>query len=132
MPERDSTVRHARLRPMIGLAASLLAVCCQILLLASISLAPVIVAGGPLDTIPLCHVDDATPAPQPGPGQPTHHCALCAICLAQALPPAILAPPPTLPERHGIALQRPDSAQPRAPPVRRLVAAQPRGPPSLI
>ncbi len=132
MPERQATGLRGGLRPTIGFAASLLAVCCQILLLASISLAPLAVDAAPLGNVPICHLDDgAQPAPQT-PGAPSHRCALCAICLAHALPTAILAPTPALPERHAVAVVRLDAAHPRAPPVRLVAAAQPRGPPSLI
>ena len=116
---------------MIGFVASLLAVWCQILLVASISLASLAIAGDPLGSVPICHLADGTSPAQQAPGVPTHHCALCAICLAQALPSAILSTPPALPERQLGAVARGEVAQPRAPPFRRLAAAQPRGPPSL-
>jgi hypothetical protein len=132
MPERQTTVSRGGLRSTIGFAASLLAVCCQILLLATISLAPIAIAADPLGSVPICHLADGTqPAPQT-PVQPSHRCALCAICLAHALPSAILAPTPTLPDRQSITVVRLDAAHPRAPPVRLVAAAQPRGPPSLI
>ena len=117
---------------MIGFAASLLAVCCQILVLATISLTLPVIGVDPLGNVPICHLESGTQPAQQTPGQPTHNCALCAICLAHALPPAILPPTPALPDRHAIATERLDAAQPRAPPLRRLAAAQPRGPPSLI
>jgi len=119
-------------RPTIGFAASLLAVCCQILLLATISLAPPAAAADPLGSVPICHLADGTQPAQQTPVQPSHRCALCVICLAQALPSAILAPSPTPPNRQSIAVVRLDAAHPRAPPVRLVAAAQPRGPPSLI
>ncbi len=132
MPERCAAVPFARRQPTIGFAASLLAVCCQILMLATISLAPLVIGVDPLGNVPICHLESGTQPAQQTPGQPTHNCALCAICLAQALPPAILPPTPALPDRQAIAIVRLDAAQPRAPPFRRLAAAQPRGPPSLI
>jgi hypothetical protein len=113
---------------MIGLAASVVAVWCQILLLASISLVPLAVGGDPLGGVPICHLADGR---QPAPGAPAHRCVLCAICLAHALPSAILSPSPALPERNVTALVRAEAAQPRAPPLRLVSAAQPRGPPSL-
>jgi hypothetical protein len=117
---------------MLGFAASLLAVCCQILLLATISLAPMAVAADPLGNAPICHAEDGgQPAPQ-SPAEPPHDCALCAICLAHAAPAAILSSTQALPERQLVAIVRLGSAQPRAPPVRVVTAAQPRGPPSLI
>ncbi len=131
-PELSTSLHLQGLKSAIGLAASLLAVCCQILLLASISLAPLAVDADPLGDVPICHLDDGTqPAPQT-PGQPAHSCALCAICLAHSLPSAILAPTPTLPDRQSVFTVQLDTARPRAPPVRLVAAAQPRGPPSLI
>jgi hypothetical protein len=110
----------------------LLAVWCQILLLATISLAPLAVAADPLGNVPICHVEDAGQPAQQAPAQPAHNCALCAICLAHAAPAAILSPTPALPERQFVATGQPGAAQPRAPPVHPVAAAQPRGPPSLI
>jgi hypothetical protein len=132
MVERQTTVSRGGLRPTIGFAASLLAVCCQILLLATISLAPIAVEADPLGNPPICHLADGTQPAQQTPVQPTHRCAVCAICLAHALPSAILAPTPALPERHAVTIVRLDAAHPRAPPIRLVAAAQPRGPPSLI
>jgi len=116
---------------MIGFAASMLAVWCQILLLATISLAPPAVTADPLGSVPICHLADGTQPAQQTPVQPAHRCALCTICLAHALPSAILAPTPALPERHAVTIVRLDAAYPRAPPVRLVAAAQPRGAPSL-
>ena len=130
MPGRQTIGLCGGVRPTIGFATSLLAVCCQILLLATISLAPLAVDADPFGNVPICHQDDGTA--QPGPGKPAHHCALCAICLAHALPSAILSPTPTLPDRQSITVLRLHAAQPRAPPIRRLAAAQSRGPPPLI
>jgi hypothetical protein len=111
---------------------SLLAVWCQIILLATISLSPQAVAADPLGSVPICHAEGGTQPAQDTPGQPTHNCALCAVCLAHAVPVAILSPTPALPERQFVAAVRLRSAQPRAPPVTLRAAAQPRGPPSLI
>jgi hypothetical protein len=113
---------------MIGLAASLLAVWCQIVLLATISFMPLAMTADPLGNVPICHAQDG---PQSTPGQPIHDCALCAICLAHALPMAIVSPTPTLPARQAVADVRLAAAHPRAPPFRLVAAAQPRGPPSL-
>jgi hypothetical protein len=132
MHEQRQTTCRGGLRPTIGFAASLLAVWCQILLLATISLAPLDVAVDPLGSLPICHLAGGTQPAQQSPVQPSHRCAVCAICLTHALPSAILSPTPTLPERHVIGAVRPGEAQPRAPPVRLVAAAQPRGPPSLI
>jgi hypothetical protein len=132
MAERQTTRLHGGARPTIGLVASLLAVCCQILLLATMSLAPLDLVGDPLGSVPICHLADGTQPAQQTPVQPAHRCALCAICLAHALPSAILARTPTLPDRQSITIVRLDAARPRAPPIRLVAAAQPRGPPSLI
>jgi len=131
VPERTRISGFPRLQPTLGFAASLLAVWCQILLLASISLVPAAMAVDPLANVPICHIHDGTPPAQPPPAQPAHNCALCALCMAQAVPLAVLPPTQALPERQSVATTSPGKAQPRAPPVRRLVAAQPRGPPSL-
>jgi hypothetical protein len=118
------------MKPKIGFAASLLAVWCQIVLLATISLAPLTIGADRLRDAPICHAQDGTPPAAPG--QPTHDCALCAICLAHATPLAILPPTSTL-ARGQIAIPlRLAVAQPRAPPIHLIAAAQPRGPPSLI
>jgi hypothetical protein len=120
------------LKPTIGFAASLLAVWCQILLLATISLAPLAISPDPLGNVPICHHDDGTQPAQHTPGNPAHDCALCVLCLSHALPLAILSPTPNLPLRQSAAIVRLDAARPRAPPVYLVAAAQPRGPPSLI
>jgi hypothetical protein len=121
-----------RLKPTVGFAASLLAVWCQILLLATISLAPLDISAGPVGDVPICHADEGTQPAQQKPDHPAHDCALCVICLSHASPLAILAPRPTLPERRPMPIVRLEAAYPRAPPVRLVAAAQPRGPPSLI
>jgi hypothetical protein len=132
-PERNPIARFPRLQPTLGFAASLLAVWCQILLLATISLAPLAAGADPLGNIPICHIADGTPPAQPPPAQPAHNCALCVLCQAHAAPLAILPPPtPALPEWQSVATVRLGAVQPRAPPVRPVAAAQPRGPPSLI
>jgi hypothetical protein len=117
---------------MIGFAASLLAVWCQILLLAMISLAPLGVGADPLGDVPICHADQGSQHPQQAPGHHTHDCALCILCLSHALPMALLTSAPALPARQSIVMVRLDSVQPRAPPLRPIDAAQPRGPPALI
>jgi hypothetical protein len=119
------------LKPTVGFAASLLAVWCQVLLLATISLAPLdIVGAGPGGDVPICHAGDGTQPAQQKPDHPAHDCALCVICLSHASPLAILAPPPQLPEWQLVATTRRAAAYPRAPPARLVAAAQPRGPPS--
>ncbi|MFI4979863.1 MAG: DUF2946 family protein [Nevskiales bacterium] len=127
--------RFQRWQPATGLAASLLAVWCQILLVATIAAAPFAVAADPLAGAPICHVateSDNGPPAQHKPNHPSHHCVLCVLCLAHASAVPILAATPNLLERRSIATVRLDAAQPRAPPVRPVAAAQPRGPPSLI
>jgi hypothetical protein len=128
--ERNA-VSFRRLKPAAGFAASFLAVWCQILLLATISLAPLDVSAGPVGSVPICHADDGTQPAQQKPDRPAHDCALCVICLSHAWPVAILAPTPQLPERQSVLPVRCAAAYPRAPPVRLVAAAQPRGPPPL-
>ena len=127
-----NAVSLQRLKPTVGFAASLLAVWCQILFLATISLAPLDISAGPLGDVPICHADEGTRPAQQKPDHPAHDCALCVICLSHASPLATLAPMPTLPERRSTPIVRLEAAYPRAPPVRLVAAAQPRGPPSLI
>jgi hypothetical protein len=111
----------------------LFAVWCQIVLVAAISLAPLPVVADSLGNIPICHADDGTRPGDHAPSQPAHDCALCVLCVAHAVPLAVLAPSsPVLAQRHFVVVARPVVAQPRAPPVRPVAAAQPRGPPSLI
>jgi hypothetical protein len=132
--EHHATIRFRYLKSSIGFAASLLAVWCQIVLLATISLAPLTAASAPLGSFPICHADasEETQPAQQTPDHHTHDCVLCAICLAHALPLAIVTPPATLPVRHSVAAVRLDAARARAPPVRLVTAAQPRGPPSSL
>ena len=133
--EHQATIRFRHLSSVIGFAASLFAVWCQIVLLATISLAPLTAASNPLASVPICHADadeDTQPAQQT-PDHHTHDCALCAICLAHALPLAIPATPPAaLPVRQSVAAVRLDATRARAPPVLLVTAAQPRGPPSSL
>jgi len=129
--ETKSASALPRLKPTIGLAASLLAAWCQILLLATIALAPLATRADPVAYAPICHGDDGTQPSQDQPNQPTHDCTLCVLCLAQASPLAVLSTTPALPARRSIAVIRLDVAQPRAPPIRLVAAAQPRGPPAL-
>ena len=121
------------LRTAIGFATSLLAVWCQIVLLATISLTSPAIVAEQLGGLPICHAgaDDPGRPAQRAPVHDTHDCVLCAICIAHVLPAAI-ASPPELPVRHTVAGVRFNPAQPRAPPVRQVAAAQPRGPPLLI
>jgi hypothetical protein len=116
---------------MTGFAASLLAAWCQILLLATISLAPLEIGTGP-GHFPICHADAETQPAKQEPALPVHDCAQCVLCLSQASPLAILSPAPMLPERRTVVIVRLDAAHPRAPPVRLVFAAQPRGPSTLI
>ena len=130
--ERDVTEFRRGLWPTSGFAASLLAVWCQILLLATISLTPLSRGVDPIGYVPVCHADDDDTQPaQPAPKEPAHDCALCVVCLTQTPPQAILAPGPTLPARRIIVIAWLDSVQARAPPFRRIIAARPRGPPAL-
>jgi hypothetical protein len=132
--EHRAAIRFRHLKSVIGFTASLLAVWCQIVLLASISLVPLSAASAPLGSFPICHADadEETQPAQQTPNHHTHDCALCAICLAHASPLAIVTPHPTLPVRQSIAAVRLDAARARAPPVHLLTAAQPRGPPSPL
>jgi len=116
---------------MTGFAASLLAAWCQILLLATISLAPLEIGTGP-GHFPICHADGETQPAKQKPALPAHDCAQCVLCLSQASPLAILSPAPMLPQRRTLVIVRLAAAHPRAPPVRLVFAAQPRGPPMLI
>ena len=117
----------------IGFAATLLAVLCQIVLVATISLPPSIVAD-PIGSAPICHGDGDTQAPQQ-PEKSDHHsydCALCVLCLSHALSLAVPAPVPVLPEPQSIETVQLAAVWSRAPPVRLAFAPQPRGPPPLI
>jgi hypothetical protein len=136
MSVRPALKRNAislqRLKPTVGFAASLLAVWCQILLLATISLSPLDISAGPVDDVPICHADDGTGPAQQKPDHPTHDCVLCVICLSHASAPSLLSPGPTLPERQSAPIVRLEAPYPRAPPIQLTLAPQPRGPPSLI
>ena len=57
---RTGSVEHAT-----GFAASLLAVLCQIILLAPISLPPFAIGADPIGNAPICHADDETQPSQP-------------------------------------------------------------------
>jgi len=134
-PTQYQADRFQYWQPATGLAASLLAVWCQILLVATIAVAPFAMAADPLAGAPICHVATDSDSGQPAqhkPNHPCHDCVLCVLCLAHASAVPILPTTPTLPERRSIATVRLDTGQPRAPPVRPVAAAQPRGPPSLI
>jgi len=136
MPVRRVLKRNAislqRLKPTVGFTASLLAVWCQILLLATISPMPLDISAGPVGDVPICHADDGTGPAQQKPDHPARDCALCVICLSQASAPSLLSPMPTLPERRSTPIVRLESAYPRAPPIQLTLAPQPRGPPPLI
>jgi hypothetical protein len=130
--ERNAIVPLQRLKRAIGFAASLIAVWCQIVLLATIAQAPLGLGADPIGNAPICHTDDGTPPAPPNPGHPGHDCALCVLCVSHGLPVALLSTAPSLLERRPVATVRLYAAQPRGPPVRLVAAAQPRGPPSLI
>ena len=104
MPVRRALKRNAislqRLKPTVGFAASLLAVWCQILLLATISLTPLDISAGPVGDVPICHADDGAQPAQQKQDHPAHDCALCVICLSHASALSLLSPMPTLPERR--------------------------------
>jgi hypothetical protein len=120
---------------MIGIAASWLAAWCQIVLVATMPLGPLVIVADPLGNVPICHAAASGGSGQPAPTKPGHNgrdCAVCVLCQAHAWSVAILSPPPALPARQSVATVRLDAAQPRAPPVRLVAAALPRGPPSLI
>ena len=127
--ERNAAVSRRGLKPTIGFAVSLLAVWCQVLLVAAISLAPLAINVDPIGGVPICHTDDGTQPAQQKPDHPAHDCALCVLCLSHASPLAILAPTPQLPEHQPVATVRLATTYPRGPPFRIVAAAQPRGPP---
>jgi hypothetical protein len=77
--------------PTVGFTASLLAVWCQILLLATISPMPLDISAGPVGDVPICHADDGTGPAQQKPDHPARDCALCVICLSQASAPSLLS-----------------------------------------
>jgi hypothetical protein len=129
---KRNAIFRPRLKPAVGFAASLLAVWCQLLLLATISLPPPDISAGPVGDVPICHADDGTGPAQQKPDHPAHDCALCVICLTHASTPGLLSPGPTLPERQSAPIVRLEAAYPRAPPIRLTLAPQPRGPPPLI
>jgi len=118
----------------IGFFLSALGAWCQILLLATVSLAPLDAAGDPLAGFSICHVgaDRTTDRGQHAPVHHTHDCALCAICFAHASPLAIVSAAASLPAPGPVISVGFSAAYPRAPPVHQVEAAQPRGPPVLI
>ena len=120
------------LRSSVGLLLTILALVSQ-LALGSVVLADD-ASAAELDAIAiLCQ----TPVPgAPVPAVPHHQhlpdCAICPLCVALALPGAILTPAPLLPApsvRSVAQVALPPPA--RAPPDRPLRIAQPRGPPAL-
>jgi hypothetical protein len=116
---------------VIGFAASLFAVWCQVLLLATLSLAPV-GAGAQQVNPPICRAVDGSRPTQHQPGHPAHNCVLCVACVSSALQLGTLPPPPKMPDRQFVAGVRLKVTQPQALPLRLVAAAQPRGPPSPI
>jgi hypothetical protein len=120
------------MRSVIRFTVMWLAAWCQVLVVATMPLAPLAMAADPLGDIPICHAagpsDSGQRNPLPEHGQ--HDCALCVMCQMHGSPMALLSPAPSLPQRQTIAIVRHQTAQPRAPPFRAVLAAPPRGPPS--
>jgi hypothetical protein len=121
------------MRSVIRFTLMWLAAWCQVLVVATMPLAPFAMAADPLGAIPICHTPDPADGQQaPSPGHSQHDCTLCVICCQMhASPMALLSPTPSLPVARTIAAIRHQIAQPRAPPFRAVLAARPRGPPSL-
>jgi hypothetical protein len=130
--EHNATVPLRGPKTALGFAASMLAAWCQILLLATMSLAPLAAGTDPTGNIPICHADERTPPAQQRPAHPSHDCAPCILCISHLLPLALQPSMPMLPEQHSVLTHRLNAPYPRAPPSRLIAAAQPRGPPSLI
>src|SRR4051794_28658908 len=102
--ERNATASAPALKPTIGFAASLLAVWCQVLLLATVSLAPLTIGGDRAENIPICHADDGTQPGQQKPEPPAHDCAQCVLCLSHTTALAVLSAVPTRPERRSATI----------------------------
>jgi hypothetical protein len=80
----NATAPLQALNPTIGFAASLLAVWCQILLLATISLSPLAIGADPIGDVPICHTDDGTQPAQQKPSYPAHDLRpVCALPVAR-------------------------------------------------
>jgi hypothetical protein len=123
------------MRSVIHFASMWLAAWCQVLVVATMPLAPVAMAAAdPLEDIPICHASNPANGQQiPSPEHGPHDCALCVMCCQMhAAPAALLSPTPILPATQAVAVIRHHTAQPRAPPFRAVLAAQPRGPPSSL
>jgi len=122
------------MRRAIGFFLSALGAWCQILLLATVSLAPLDAIGDPPAGSPICRAsaDGAMKPWRQAPVRHTHDCAPCPVCLTHALPLAIVSPTGSLPVRRSIDQVRLNAAYQRAPPVRPVEAFRPRGPPVLI
>jgi hypothetical protein len=120
---KRNAISLQRLKPTVGFGASLLAVWCQIFLLATISLSTLDIGAGPVGTLPICHADDETGPAQQKPDHPVHNCALCVICLSHGSALSLLSPKSTLPERRSTPIVRLEAAYPRAPPIQ--LTAQP-------
>ncbi len=120
------------MRPVIRFTMMWLAAWCQVLVVATMPLAPVAMAADALGDIPICHAPnpaDGQQSPSPEHGQ--HDCTICVICCQMHAPAvALLSPTLTLPVTQTVTVIRHHTAQPRAPPFRAILAAQPRGPPS--
>jgi hypothetical protein len=121
------------MRSVIRFTLMWLAAWCQVLVVATMPLAPLAMAADPLGDAPICHAPDPADGQQPrSPEHGQHDCALCVICAQMHAPAAALpARTPILPVAPTVAVIRHYTAQPRAPPFRSILAAQPRGPPSL-
>jgi DUF2946 family protein len=122
------------MRSVIRFTVVWLAAWCQVLVVATMPLAPLAMAADPLGDIPICHAPNPADGQQPSsPEHGQHECALCVVCCQMhASPMALLPRMPSLPARHAIATIDYHTVQPRAPPFLAVFAAQPRGPPSLI
>jgi hypothetical protein len=132
-PRPNSSRCTAGLITVVGYTASLLAVWCQVVLLAITSIASIAVgAVDPVGSAPVCRARDEGQPPDPKPARSGHECALCVLCLTNTPPLTHLTPGPTFPDRHVVIIRRLTAAYPRAPPLRLIAASQPRGPPTLI
>ncbi len=114
---------------MIGFGASLFAVWCQVLLLATIPLTQRGVEAQPIGNPAICR--GSQPA-QHQPSHPAHNCVVCVLCVSSALPLGTLPPTPMLPDRQSVAGAPLKLTQPGTPPLQLVAGAQPRGPPSAI
>jgi hypothetical protein len=126
--QRNVTIPGQGLKPMIGFAASLFAVWCQVILLVAISLAPLGAGAQPVGNAPICHTDRGSRPARQQPSHPSRNRVLCVFCVSSALPLGVVSPAPML-QRQFVADVRLNFTQPQVPSVRLVAAAQPRGPP---